>query len=204
MKHVVVALALSLLAEGASPQSGYSFASAYGAARAAPVRAPDQMIRQGIDRLTGFIIGARDASPEAIRAFLDHEIAPSFDFAYMSRWAAGPLYRRMDETQHARLTDRVHDLFLGALARNLGSFNRPLPRIEVLAARPGRSAAETVVPARVALDSGIVARLEFRCYWAGSGWRVFDVAANGASALAYYRRHFGDLLRRHGPDALLD
>ena len=55
------------------------------------VASPDQVIRQGIDRLVGFLIGSGDPDPQAVHDFVELEIAPHFDFAYMSRWAAGPL-----------------------------------------------------------------------------------------------------------------
>lgn len=163
---------------------------------------PAQVLSRGIDRLTGFLIGARDPTPEAIAAFLDDEIAPHFDFTYMAAWAAGPWHRQLDEEQRARLASRLEQLFLGALARNLGSFSQPLPRIDIYRPRPGRSAGETIVPARVIFASGFAVRLDFRFYWTGSAWRIFDVAANGASAVAYYRRYFGDVLKRLGPDGL--
>ena len=40
-------------------------------------------------------------------------------------------------------------------------------------------------------------------YWNEQGWRIFDVSANGASAVAYYRTYFGEMFRRYGPDAVL-
>ena len=163
---------------------------------------PAQVLSRGIDRLTGFLIGARDPTPEEIAAFLNDEIAPFFDFTYMAAWAAGPYHRQLDEEQRALLGARLEQLFLGALARNLGSFSQPLPRIDLYRPRPGRSAGETIVPARVIFASGFAVRLDFRFYWTGSAWRIFDVAANGASAVAYYRRYFGDVLKRLGPDGL--
>ena len=163
---------------------------------------PAQVLSRGIDRLSGFLIGAREPTPEAISAFLSAEIAPHFDFAYMATWAAGSFHRKLDAEQRARLAARLEQLFLGALARNLGSFSQPLPRIDIYRPRPGRGAGETVVPARVIFASGFAVRLEFRFYWSGAAWRIFDVAANGASAVAYYRRYFGDLLKRLGPDGL--
>ena len=36
-------------------------------------------------------------------------------------------------------------------------------------------------------------RLNFRFYWNDQGWRIFDVSANGASAVAYYRSYFGEM-----------
>ena len=197
---------LALLAAIGPGLSPAAFAQVHGGAAgyaAQPLAAgPAQVLTRGIDRLTGFLIGAGEATPEATLKFLEAEIAPHFDFAYMSAWAAGPYHHRLDAGQKARFAERLKTLFLGALARNLGSFSRPLPRIDVYRPRPGRSSRETVVPARVIFASGFAARLEFRFYWSGTAWRIFDVAANGASAVAYYRRYFRDVLERLGPESL--
>ena len=120
----------------------------------------------------------------------------------MARWAAGPLHHRLDEQQRGALAVKLQTLFLGALARNLGTIERPLPRVDVFPARPGQSMSDAVVYARVWRPSGQT-RLEFRFYWTGSEWKVYDAAANGASAVAYYRRYFSTMLRHHGPDAIL-
>ncbi|MGI9332077.1 MAG: MlaC/ttg2D family ABC transporter substrate-binding protein [Gammaproteobacteria bacterium] len=163
---------------------------------------PHRIVRQGVDRLVGFLIGASDDRPDALQVFLDQTIAPHFDFAYMSRWAAGPLYRRLDNGQRTALESKLEISFMGALARNLGSFTRPIPRIDVFRTRPGQRRGEARVPVRVVTDAGQIMRLEFRFYWSTSGWKIYDVTANGASAVAFYREYFGEMLRRRGPDAL--
>jgi phospholipid transport system substrate-binding protein len=33
-------------------------------------------------------------------------------------------------------------------------------------------------------------RIDFRFYRGESGWKIFDVSANGSSALAFYRQYF--------------
>lgn len=164
---------------------------------------PDQLLRQGMDRLTGFLIGAGNPGPAALVTFLDHEVAPYFDFEYMARWAAGSLYRRLTPEQNQRLAQKLKHMFLDALARNLGTYARPLPRIDVFPARAGQSGNETSVDARVVTDSGLVVQLQFRFYWSDSGWKIYDVSANGASAVAFYRGYFNTLIRRHGPEAAL-
>ena len=92
--------------------------------------------------------------PAALRAFIEREIAPLFDFDYMGQWAAGALARRMTETQMAGFNARLRELFLEALVRNLGTFSRPLPRVDVYPARPGASASDAVVDARVSDGHG--------------------------------------------------
>jgi len=167
------------------------------------VASPDQLIRQGVDRLVGFLVGSGDATPEAIREFVELEIAPVFDFRYMARWSAGPLYHRLTPEQRAAMTAKLRAMFLDALARNLGSLDRPLPRVDVFPARPGRSVHEASVHARVLPEQRPPVRLEFRFYWSNDGWKVYDAVANGASAVAYYRSYFTTMLRRYGPDAAL-
>ena len=51
--------------------------------------------------------------------------------------------------------------------------------------------------------AGLVVNLEFRWYWNDGGWKIFDVSANGASALLFYRGYFSALIRRYGPEAAL-
>lgn len=169
----------------------------------APMR-PDELLREGIDRLTVFLSTNKALTPEQIHAFLARDIAPYFDFSYMARWAAGPLHRRMSEEQSDALTNHLRGMFLSALARNLGSFAQPLPAIDVSAPARGRSDNEIAVFATVKSATGFTIRLEFRFYWSPDGWKIFDVAANGASAVGYYRRYYTEQLRRHGPDALLN
>ena len=163
---------------------------------------PEQVLRRGIDRLTGFLLGAQEASPKQVRAFIDDEVAPYFDFPYMARWAAGPLYRQLDAGQRANLTRKLRELFLDALARNLGSYRRPMPNLTVYRARPGRWRNEVRVGTLVTQKDAPSVRLDFRFYRGRGGWRIFDVTANGTSAVTYYRDYFTSLIRREGPQAL--
>ena len=201
-----ITLAAALLVASAQlfAQSGYGQRNPLHAPAYTPVPAtPDQVIRRGVDRLSGFLMGAQNASPQAIRAFLDHEIAPNFDFAYMARWAAGPMYRRLSAAQRARMTSLLKDLFLSALAKNLGTYAQPTPRVDVYPARTTANGSQATVHTRVVSPNGMFSGLNFRFYWSEQGWRIFDVSANGASAVAYYRNYFGHKFRRYGPDVVL-
>ncbi len=195
-----MALALALVCSAGSAQAQPPYRSGAPLGSSWPAT-PEQIVRSGIDRLTGFLIGVPQVTPDNLGVFLGHEIAPLFDFHYMARWAAGSYWRRLDAEQRALLGARLADLFLDALARNLGTYSEPLPYIEVFPARRAGNR-EARVLARVTGARGLRVRLEFRLYWDSSRWRIFDVAANGASAVAYYRGHFRDLLRRKGPAAL--
>ena len=91
-----MALALALASGGAAPaQPPYRAVSPLGTASWPAT--PDQIVRTGVDRLTGFVLGVPEVTPDSLGAFLSHEIAPLFDFRYMARWAAGSYWRRLDE-----------------------------------------------------------------------------------------------------------
>ena len=202
--RTVFAVALLVVSTQLLAQSGYGRPDALYEPGYAPVPAtPDQVIRGGINRLTGFLMGAQNPSPDAIRGFLEREIAPHFDFAYMARWAAGPMARRLSAAEHARMTEVLKNLFLSAFAKNLGTYARPLPRVDVYPTRPSTDGRQATVHTRVISANGLFTRLTFRFYWSERGWRIFDVSANGASAAAYYRSYFGELFKRYGPKTVL-
>jgi len=190
---------------GANPGTGqYPGARAYGpqprAARTtAP--APDAIVRQGIDRLKGFMARGGAAQPPEIKAFLNREISPYFDFNYMAKWAGGATYQRMNEEQRRMFSLKLKSMFFSALARNLGTYSNTSPRIDVSRPRARGSSGEVDVMTRVQPDRGYPVKLTFRFYRSKDGWKVFDVTANGTSAVAYYRKYFNQAAREGAIEA---
>lgn len=206
MKHAVHSICAALLLGAAPLHAAQQYVQGAGMqqrtrqAQAEP--APAEILNRELDRLGGFLSGG-GFTPKQLRAFLEREVGPQFDFEAMARWAAGPLYYRLSPEQQDALTQRLSELFLNALARNLGSYAQPLPRIDVYPSRVPPWAEQATVRALVRPRNAYPIQLDFRFYRTPVGWRIFDVSANGISAVAYYRNYFGDLLRRYGPDALL-
>jgi phospholipid transport system substrate-binding protein len=189
MKKIVTATALlSLLATASLQASPY-----YGYAQP-PMRAPQmeqagpgQVLREGMGKLLKFMRQPERPSPQAIATFLQSEIAPYFDFAYMSRWVAGPMNRRMTDQQRIELAQSIEQLLLSTLAERLSSYQN-----QDVYSYPPRRVGENEVKVRVAIlqANAYPANLDFRFYRSGNGWKVFDVTANGSSALIYYRQYF--------------
>jgi phospholipid transport system substrate-binding protein len=157
---------------------------------------PSVLLKQGIGKLTGFIKSGQAANRAQARAFLKTEIAPYFDFAYMTRWSAGPAWRRMGPEQRARMQEQLTESFLTTLAQRLTSFtNQPVrfftPR--------GQGRNDVRVSAWIMQPSGYPTKLEFRFYRGRNGWKIFDVKADGNSAVVYYRKQFKDSLRYSRP-----
>jgi phospholipid transport system substrate-binding protein len=160
---------------------------------------PTAVLRDGMNKLVGFL--KQDPKPDAARVskFLADEIAGYFDFAYMARAAAGGAYRQMDNEQRQKLETKLREMFLTAMAQ-LSAYDKQ--EIEFLPPRRGgQRGDEVTLPVAIRGAQGYPSELDFRLYLGQDGWKVFDVVANGSSALVYYRDYFRNALRRGGPGA---
>ena len=154
---------------------------------------PAMLLSQGIGQLIKFL--RRQPSPQSaeIAAYIDSQVAPYFDFAYMTRWVAGSRYRYMNEQQRSAMEASMKKMFLGALAQRLGSYGNQNVRFN----KPRWVAANEVdVGVDILTPGTYPARLNFRFYRSGDGWKVFDVSANGSSALVHYRQYFARMQRQ--------
>ena len=189
MKSVSILSALLILAAlsplQAAPHYGYAPSPMH--APSMEQAGPGPVLREGMGKLLKFMRQSDRPNQQAIAAFLQSEIAPYFDFAYMSEWVAGPMNRRMNDQQRRELARSVKQMLLSTLAKRLTSYENQDVRFY-----PPRRAGENEVKVRVAIlqAGGYPANLDFRFYRSAKGWKVFDVAANGSSALSYYRQHF--------------
>jgi phospholipid transport system substrate-binding protein len=159
---------------------------------AAQAGTPPALLKEGIGKLTTFINSGQAANREQAMGYLKSEITPYFDFAYMTRWAAGPAWRKMDARQRSAMQSQLTQSFLTTLAQKLGTYsNQPIRYVTPR----GRSGEEVTVSAWIMQPSGHPTKLDFRFYRGSSGWKIFDVKAGGNSAVVYYRKQFRDSLR---------
>ncbi|MEN8178474.1 MAG: ABC transporter substrate-binding protein [Pseudomonadota bacterium] len=148
---------------------------------------PGVILREGMTKLLKFMQQKERPNPQVIGGFVENEIAPYFDFTYMAQWAAGPAYRKMNEAQRNVVEQKVKEMLLTTLIKRLGSYDNQDVRF-FSPRRAGKN--EVKVKVGILQASGYPASIDFRFYHSDSGWKVFDVSANGTSALSFYRQHF--------------
>ncbi len=159
----------------------------YPVARQQPAESPAIVLRGGIEKLVNFLQQDERPDTKAVSAFLETEIAPYFDFGYMAKWVAGPMWERMTEKQQATLTSSIELRFLSTMAEHMSEYDKQNIRF----LRPRRRGGEEVTVSLGILNPGrYPSKLDFRMYRSKDGWKVFDVVANGQSAAAYYRQDF--------------
>jgi ABC-type transporter MlaC component len=152
---------------------------------------PAAILKAGISKLTRFIkSGAAKDNARAMQ-FIQSEIAPYFDFEYMTRWSAGPAWRRMSAEQRATMQQQLTTSFLNTLSQKLNTYSDQ--SIRYFTPR-GQNRDDVSVRAWIMQPTGIPTKLEFRFYKSKDGWKIFDVKADGNSAVVYYRKQFREML----------
>lgn len=165
----------------------------FGMGRQAPMPGPAAILKQGLNKLLAFAGGDRNPSRLQAEDFLEREIAPYFDFAFMASWAAGQrIWQQMGREQQQELEQSIKQDFLTTLATRLTGFGNQ--QFQVSHPR-GVAEKEVVVGVTILNPQAYPARLDFRFYLAEDGWKVFDVAANGSSAVMHYRQQFRQMMR---------
>ena len=145
------------------------------------------MIKQGLEGMIQFMNAKPRPTDMKLAAFLEQQVVPQFDFQRMAQMAMGPAYQRLDEEKAADLEQQIEQHFLKALVNKLSRFEQQ----QIQYFRPRRSGFnQAVVTVGIANPGGYPSRFDFRLRLGKDGWKIFDVAANGQSVVAFYRRHF--------------
>jgi phospholipid transport system substrate-binding protein len=153
--------------------------------RANPGAEAAATLREGVDELLEFLGQEEKPNKLQVAAFLDGTIAPYFDFDYMAKWVAGRRYAAMSSEQREALASSLEARFLGTLAGKLAKYQGQ----QVRYFRPRRGARGSVnVTLGILRPGSYPSKLQFRMYRSADGWKVYDVVANGRSAVAYYRQ----------------
>lgn len=187
---MLVALTFAALAVQAVPYGvgpGHSAPAPGAAGRGVAADGPAAIAQSGLDRLMDYLQNG-NGDLKQLGAFLNAEVAPYFDFAYMAKSAAGNLYRYMSDEQRQQLADRIKRQFLATMVQRLGNYNKQ--QVKVVSERLSADGRTGVVSAAIRGPRGYPSRMDFRFYKSKNGWKVYDVMANGQSAVVHYRRQF--------------
>lgn len=162
---------------------------------------PARVLRAGVETLTGYLGNNQGVPPEQLRAFLEQEIVPYFDFNRMAFWAAGSVNRHLNPEQRQQLTAMLKERFLQAMAEQLSGYKHS--RIQYLQPRGNPRRGNVTLGVRVFGADSYPVQIDFKLYRGENGWKVYDVVANGVSAVNHYRNEFSQLVRRYGVRGLL-
>lgn len=166
-------------------------------------RTPLDVLKDGIGQLQDFISSGQIYDQDKFDFFINNQVKPFFDFDKMAQLVAGRYVQDLSPEQRQQFKARLEEMFLLAFMKQVSLHAGPQPQIDFLRPR-FRGPDEVEALARVLFPNGSAKRLVFRFHKGDGGWKIYDVAANGTSAVLYYRRHFMNQVRRYGPQALVE
>jgi phospholipid transport system substrate-binding protein len=162
---------------------------------------PARVLQAGVESLTGYLNDNQGIPPEQLHAFLEQQIVPYFDFNRMTFWAAGEVNRYLNPEQRQRLTVMLQERFLQAMAEQLSGYKQS--RIQYLRPRGNPRRGDVTLGVRVFGTESYPVQIDFKLYRGKEGWKVYDVVANGVSAVSHYRNEFSQLVNRYGVQGFL-
>ena len=186
---IIVAMFLMQLAPlQAAPWDAYTSYDGY-----YEQQAPGKLLKQGLDKVITFLGDGGYRNPQQLERFVEQEIAGYFDFAYMAQWVLGPRLRQMSSKQKDKATRMLRGMLLNAMVRKLADYQHV--RLMYLRPRGNPASGQVQLSIRSFPLQGYPTQLDFLLYRGQQGWRVFDVSANGQSAVLHFRNvlaHKGD------------
>jgi phospholipid transport system substrate-binding protein len=189
----IILLTSASMTVAATPYSPYYQGGHQGMQPPAQPGSAAAILEEGVKKLTTYIRSKNPQDRARAIQYLKSEIAPYFDFTYMTQWAAGPAWRNMDAAQRSKMEGELAKSFLTILATNLSSYNNQ--QIRFFTPR-GQRQGEKTVSAWIMEQDSYPTKLDFRFYRNKQGsWKIFDVKVAGNSAVSYYRNMFRQQLR---------
>jgi phospholipid transport system substrate-binding protein len=165
-------------------------------------KAPDALLKEGIYHTVDFLRreGATDLGN--ILDFVDEEVAQYFDFEGMTAMATGRAGRELSQKEFDRLVYKIRSQFINTLSRNLVDYAYTNKEIRFFPPRRSQFGRKVEVSAIVTHPRSFATRISFKFHKVGNDWKIYDVAANGQSAVIFYRRMIRKVIRRNGLRAL--
>lgn len=161
---------------------------------------PTETIQQGVERLKTFISDNAINSPAKVNAFLQTEISPYFDFETMTRLILGPLDYQLNQQQRYAVRIMIRNRFLAALASNLAAYRGG--QIDYMNVTGNLGYGKVRVRLRIYRPGLYPMGIELRIARTNTGWKIYDVSANGISAVSHYRNYIQSVILRSGPAGL--
>lgn len=143
-----------------------------------------------------------EESSDLLIQITDEIISPYFDFARISRLALGKYWRKATPEQQKVFSKEFHLLLLRTYSKALltmGSEEIHYPK-----PKASRRADRITIPTLVKKEgSSNPVAINYRLYRKKEQWKVYDIAINGVSLVANYRKQFATQVKRKGVESLI-
>jgi len=161
---------------------------------------PRRVVQAGIDKIRIFVESKQLNDPASLQQFVETEVAPFFDFSVMSNMVLGHLQYSLNQQQHDEISSMIRQRFLAALVDNLSTYKGG--RAQLVNINGNLYQGRVNVVLHVYRQNHYPTVVELRIARIRNDWKIYDVAANGVSAITHYRNYVHSLVQRSGIQAL--
>ncbi len=162
---------------------------------------PSNILREGVDKLRTFLNYSNNRHPRQIMEFLGRELAPYFDFGYMAYLSSGRNARWMNQQQRIAFKNALRNAFFASMAQNLAGYQGGT--VQYLPIRGKLHGSDVSLRIRIIRPDRYPVNLEFKLFNTRQGWRIYDVSANGLSAVQNYRYLTNRMAQQMGIDNMI-
>ncbi len=166
--------------------------------------APDALVRQVTADVLDAIQkdGALQAGDRAKAiALAEQKVMPHIDFMEATRLALGTWWKSATPDQRQRLAVEFRSLLVRTYANAIGAYKGQTMR--VLPLRMEAGATDVTVRNQFLRPGAPPLRIDYAMYKTPSGWKIYDITAEGVSLVLTYRSEFDQAVREAGIDGLI-
>jgi phospholipid transport system substrate-binding protein len=172
---------------------------------AGPAAAQEQPPTAVIQNFYGVLLQVMKSAKQLGFQGREKQLAPiidkTFNLSLMTRLAVGPEWAKIDPAMRQRLVQAFRDMTVATYA---GRFDGYSGERFVVSPQTTDAAGGKLVKTQIIKSDGEPVELDYLMRKAETGWKILDVFLKGTvSELATRRSEFTSVLRREGPQALL-
>jgi len=166
---------------------------------------PQALVRDTIEKLRAAVLrdkAAIEGDPNRAVAVVDEIVSPHVDATRSGRLILGKHWRTATPDQRQQFIDLYRRLLLRTYAIHVSDYTDV--GVDYLATMPlGEEGKDAVVRTRVMRPGKDAANVDYRMTRSGSGWKVYDVVANGVSIVVSFRSGVDAEIQQFGIDGLI-
>ncbi|NUE65952.1 transporter [Snodgrassella alvi] len=166
---------------------------------------PQQAVSQLKDNATqvlNILSSANGKNDDQVRRQAENYAIPYFDFERMTALAVGAPWRTASPAQQQALTQEFKTLLIRTYSGTMLKFRNAKANVysNPVVNKNGR---EIIVRVDITTPNSKPVRMDYTMYQAGSIYRIYNVAVEGASLVTVYRNQFNQTISQKGIDGLV-
>jgi phospholipid transport system substrate-binding protein len=166
---------------------------------------PQQAVNQLKDNATqvlDILSSANGKNDDQVRRQAENYAIPYFDFERMTALAVGAPWRTATPAQQQALTQEFKTLLIRTYSGTMLKFRNAKANVysNPVVNKNGR---EIIVRVDITTPNSKPVRMDYTMYQAGSMYRIYNVAVEGASLVTVYRNQFNQTINQKGIDGLV-